>query len=226
MNLTGAVRVAASRTMILLDPDLEPDPALSPKAERSSPESRKTEPDVRVPSVRVLGGFLREAQAAVRLRGLVSVLLTTDREIRRLNRTFRGKNKATDVLSFPAGKASRGEVAGDLAISVETARRQAEEQGHSLALEVKVLMLHGLLHLAEYDHETDDGQMARRERSLRVKLGLPLGLIERSAGPEVGSAIARTGSRYPTLAAKSSRKDGAPGVRGREVAGRRKAGSA
>lgn len=122
--------------------------------------------------------FFRKAQAAVRLRGQVSVLLTGDKGIQRLNRKFRGKNKPTDVLSFPSDFPG---VAGDLAISVPTAMRQALEQSHSLAVEIKVLMLHGLLHLAGYDHETDDGRMARRERLLRSRLGLPLGLIERSA---------------------------------------------
>ena len=72
-------------------------------------------------------------------------------------------------------------IAGDVAISVETAIRQSVEQGHSLAAEIKVLMLHGLLHLAGHDHETDAGEMQRRERSLRARLGLPLGLIERTA---------------------------------------------
>jgi probable rRNA maturation factor len=223
MNFTGAVRVTASRTMILLDPDLDPDPAPSSRANGSSLEFRKTERNLRMPSVRALSRFLREAQAAVRLRGLVSVLLTTDAEIRRLNRTFRRKNKVTDVLSFPAAhfhhvsKSASQQVSGDLAISVETARRQAAEQGHSLAVEVKVLMLHGLLHLAGYDHETDGGQMARRERRLRLRLGLPLGLIERSSGPEAESAIARRGSRYPTLRARNRRKDEAPGSEGGDI---------
>jgi probable rRNA maturation factor len=157
-----------------------------------------------MPSARTLARFLREAQAAVRLRGMVSVLLTTDGAMRRLNRTFRGKNKATDVLSFPAGEASRGEVAGDLAISIPTARKQAAEQGHSLSAEVKVLMLHGMLHLAGYDHETDDGKMERRERVLRARLGLPLGLIERSM-----KVPASRGSSLPTLAPEKRRKDGA-----------------
>jgi probable rRNA maturation factor len=109
------------------------------------------------------------------------VLLTTDAAIRKLNHQFRGKNKATDVLSFPAvGLGAQG-IAGDLAISVTTALGQAKEQGHSLATEIKVLVLHGLLHLAGYDHEADEGQMARRERLLRAKLKLPQGLIERAA---------------------------------------------
>jgi probable rRNA maturation factor len=124
--------------------------------------------------------FLRKAQAAVRLRGEVSVLLTGDEQIRRLNRQFRGKNKATDVLSFPAEPGPE-KMAGDLAISVATARKQGTACGHSLGTEIKVLILHGLLHLAGYDHETDDGEMARREQKLRARLGLPLGLIERTA---------------------------------------------
>jgi probable rRNA maturation factor len=137
-----------------------------------------------VPSARTLARFLKEAQAAVRLKGLVTVLLTTDTAIRRLNRQFRGKNKATDVLSFPAEGIGAEEIAGDLAISIPTALRQAIEQGHPLSTEVKVLILHGLLHLAGYDHEADTGQMARRERLLRARLGLPQGLIERVAAPK------------------------------------------
>jgi probable rRNA maturation factor len=129
-----------------------------------------------------LARFLVQAQSAVRLYGRVSVLLTTDKTIRRLNRQFRGIDKATDVLSFPADAAFPGKekIAGDLAISVPTARRQGAECGHSLGVELKVLILHGLLHLAGYDHETDSGQMARRERTLRAKLRLPQGLIERA----------------------------------------------
>ncbi len=133
----------------------------------------------------------------MQLRGQVTVLVTGDATMRDLNRHFRGKNKATDVLSFPSAHVLRGteNIAGDVAISVETAIRQSVEQGHSLAIEMKVLMLHGLLHLAGYDHETDAGEMRRRERSLRARLGLPLGLIERAASP--------------TLSPKSRRKDGA-----------------
>lgn len=135
---------------------------------------------MRVPAPRTLARFLDEAQKAVRLKGEVSVLLTTDRAIRRLNRDFRGKDKATDVLSFPAEAGFvDAAIAGDLAISVPTARKQAAAQGHALRVELKVLLLHGLLHLAGYDHEADTGQMARREQKLRAQLGLPLGLIER-----------------------------------------------
>lgn len=146
------------------------------------------EPEIRAAFARrlrvtALRQFVEQAQAAVKLRGDVSVLLTGDRQMRRWNRDFRGKNRATDVLSFPAiamdGVASA--MAGDLAISVETADGQAKEQGHALAEELKVLVLHGLLHLAGYDHETDDGTMARVERRLRAKLGLKAGLTERVA---------------------------------------------
>jgi len=118
------------------------------------------------------------------------VLLTTDAAIRKLNRQFRGKDKATDVLSFPAEGLGAEGIAGDVAISVTTARSQAAEQGHSLSTEIKVLILHGLLHLAGYDHEADDGKMARRERLLRGRLGLPQGLIERAgAGEKVAKKV-------------------------------------
>ncbi len=168
--------------MILVDPDLDPDAGPPASATKRASSTEPTPFDRRspVPSARALARFLRQAQAAARVRGEVSVLLTTDRKIRRLNRQFRGKDKATDVLSFPAPKAVARETAGDLAISVTRALRQAREQGHPLAAEIKVLMLHGLLHLAGFDHERDDGEMARRERLLRGRLGLPQGLIERS----------------------------------------------
>jgi probable rRNA maturation factor len=168
--------------MIFLDPDLEPDPA--PRANSAKRSSGFASPTIsqrhRMPSARNLARFLHEAQLAAKLYGQVTVLLTSDAAIRRLNRRFRGKDKATDVLSFPAAEAVASEIAGDLAISVPTARRQATEQGHSLTTEIKVLMLHGLLHLAGYDHEADSGQMARRERTLRARLRLPQGLIERA----------------------------------------------
>jgi probable rRNA maturation factor len=189
--------------MILLDPDLRPDadpvpaPRIAKTARPAAPGSGLTVRGPRLPSPRALARFLAKAQAAVRLRGQVTVLLTTDSAIRGLNRRFRGKNKATDVLSFPADRSAPGaqKIAGDLAISVPTACRQAAEQGHPLSMEIKVLLLHGLLHLAGYDHETDSGRMARRERVLRGRLGLRHGLIER-----VG---------VPILAAEKSRKNGA-----------------
>jgi probable rRNA maturation factor len=156
--------------MILRDPALD---------NKTAPRTSASKSTARLPSLRTLSQYLRDAQSAVRLRGQVTVLLTTDRKIRQLNRDFRGKDKATDVLSFPAEPGPE-KLAGDLAISVPTARKQAVAQGNALAIEIKILILHGLLHLAGYDHETDTGQMARREKRLRSKLGLPLGLIERT----------------------------------------------
>ena len=168
--------------MILLDPDLEPDPAPSmASTEQTAALGTAVAPrSLRLPSARTLARFLSQAQAAVRLRGEVTVLLTTDAVIRKLNRRFRGKNTATDVLSFPADGIGAETIAGDLAISVPTALKQAVEQKHSLSTEIKVLILHGLLHLAGHDHEVDEGKMARRERLLRTRLGLPHGLIERA----------------------------------------------
>ncbi|MES2394150.1 MAG: rRNA maturation RNase YbeY [Acidobacteriota bacterium] len=123
--------------------------------------------------------FVRSAQAAVGLGGEVDVLLAGDRTLRRLNREFRGKDKATDVLSFPAAEELAEVHAGDLAISLETAAKQAAEFGISLRDEVRVLLLHGLLHLSGMDHEVDNGEMATREAELRKKLRLPVGLIAR-----------------------------------------------
>jgi probable rRNA maturation factor len=131
--------------------------------------------------------FLRAAQRAVGLEGEVQVLLADDRTLRRLNRRFRGKDRATDVLSFPAaattvffGEPGGAELAGDLAISLETAARQAARFGHSLRDEVRVLLLHGLLHLTGFDHERDRGEMAAKEAELRRELGLTPGLIARA----------------------------------------------
>jgi len=135
-----------------------------------------------LPTQQTLTRYLKEMREALGLSGEVSVLLTTDKGIRGLNRRFRRKDKATDVLSFPVDDSepvfSDGS-AGDLAISVDTAARQAQEQGHALSVELRILMMHGLLHLAGYDHETDDGAMDRTERLLRERYRLPQGLIER-----------------------------------------------
>jgi len=126
--------------------------------------------------------FLRAAQRMVGISGEVNLLLTSSAEMRRLNRKFRGQDKPTDVLSFPVVHIGRDKHAGDVAISTEIARSNARTLGHSLETELKVLLLHGLLHLAGHDHETDHGQMAALEQRLRAKLKLPTGLIERSAG--------------------------------------------
>jgi probable rRNA maturation factor len=126
-----------------------------------------------------LARFLTRARKAAGLDGAVTVLLAGDARLKELNRTYRRKNKPTDVLSFPAGENGEG-VAGDLAISVETAARQAEEHGHALEDELRILTLHGVLHLAGYDHEADRGEMRALESGLRAKLKLPVGLIERT----------------------------------------------
>jgi probable rRNA maturation factor len=198
--------------MILIDPELD----LSRATDELSPISAKlpaglaAKPSQKLPakplpqtSTRILSQFMKRAQAAVGLRGQVTVLLTGDATMRDLNRRFRGKNKATDVLTFPAsnlvqnqGKTQKkSQEKGDVAISVETAIRQSVEQGHSLSTEIKVLMLHGLLHLAGHDHETDAGEMQQREQSLRTKLGLPLGLIERAAASTFSQKTRKDGAR-------------------------------
>jgi probable rRNA maturation factor len=121
-----------------------------------------------------LRAFLDDVARRVAGREGIACLIADDRELRRLNRKFRGRNYAADVLSFP----SIG--GGDMAISLDRASAQAAEHGHSVPDEVRILMLHGALHLAGMDHETDSGEMARRERLWRRRLGLPRGLIERT----------------------------------------------
>jgi probable rRNA maturation factor len=128
--------------------------------------------------------FLNRARSGVGLEGEVDVLLADDVTLRRLNRAFRGKNKPTDVLSFPAPEEVSETHAGDLAVSLETAARQAAAYGHDLRDEVRILLLHGLLHLSGLDHETDDGEMAAREAELRRELRLPTSLIERIHRPK------------------------------------------
>ena len=192
--------------MILTDPDLESDPALkkTSAARGGARGTRLKTSELKLPSARSLARFLKAAQEAVRLKGQVTVLLTTDAAIAKLNRRFRGKNTATDVLSFPAAGLGAEGIAGDLAISVTTALRQAAGQGHGLAAEIKVLILHGVLHLAGFDHETDEGQMARRERALRGKLRLPMGLIERGAAGDFPQGLKpRTSSGQSSARLKS-----------------------
>ena len=123
-------------------------------------------------------------------------LISGDAELRRLNRDFRGKDYPTDVLSFPAGPRTSGPRPpasgprtssprlsrprlGDVAISLPRARAQARKFGHSITQEIRVLMLHGVLHLLGMDHETDHGRMARVEKRWRTRLALPNGVIER-----------------------------------------------
>jgi probable rRNA maturation factor len=130
----------------------------------------------------VLARFVARAQRSTGLRGTVDVLLAGNPDLRALNRRFRGKNQPTDVLSFPAGDSPRNGFAGDIAISVDIAKQNAKRLGHATAEEIKILCLHGLLHLAGFDHERDRGQMAKKELSLRRRLGLVSGLTERSKG--------------------------------------------
>ncbi len=123
-----------------------------------------------------LGSFLRDVKRALSLRGRdVTVCLVSDAEIARMNRKFRGKPKATDVLSFPAhGNGMRPSAAnlGDIAIAPGVARRNARRFGRTLPEELRVLILHGVLHLLGYDHEADHGEMDRIEHRLRARLGL------------------------------------------------------
>lgn len=131
-----------------------------------------------------LGRFLARACRAAKLQGAVQVLVTSSRDLQALNHRYLGKDRPTDVLSFPALPGLPLRMAGDLAISADIAAQNARRLGHTTAEEIKILILHGVLHLAGYDHERDDGEMARREMKLRQMLGLPAGLIERTARPQ------------------------------------------
>ena len=147
-----------------------------------------------------LQAFAREAQKLAGAKGEISVLLTSSQRIRELNRRFRGKDRATDVLSFPRADG------GDIAICLEIAQENADIYGHSLNQELKILLLHGMLHVAGYDHEQDNGEMAEREMKLRSRLNLPATLIHRAHN---NGRRAETGS--------SSRKKRKPLVRRRRV---------
>jgi probable rRNA maturation factor len=140
------------------------------------------------------GGLARwlAATAPSRVRGEVAIALVTDRRIRTLNLQYRGKDNATDVLSFPAAPPSHPSRAhreppalGDIVVATGVARRQARSAGHALATELRVLALHGLLHLLGYDHDHagDNGRMGRAEARLRRKGGLREGLIARAGAP-------------------------------------------
>ena len=125
--------------------------------------------------------FARVVRDQVASGRVFHCLITGDAELRSLNLRFRGKDSATDVLSFPSGEK---DPIGDIAISLAHARTQARERGHSIENEICILMLHGVLHLLGMDHETDGGRMARAELRWQRKLGLPAGLIERTlSGP-------------------------------------------
>jgi len=143
----------------------------------------------------MLARFVGRARRACRVAGEVTVLIASNAELRRLNRDFRGKDYPTDVLSFSSPDADRGGYSGDIAISADMARQNGKLLGHGAAAEIKILILHGLLHLAGHDHESDDGAMARRELRLRRQLKLPEGLTERAAGD--GSPSRRPSARRP-----------------------------
>ena len=147
-----------------------------------------------------LATFVTRARRMVGLRGAVSVLVTSDRELQGLNRRFRGKNKPTDVLSFPAMPGLMRGFAGDVAISAEIAARNARRLGHTAGEEIRILVLHAVLHLAGYDHELDDGEMERKEKHLRKTLGLPVGLIERRGRPNGGRSLKAKGTSKRALA--------------------------
>jgi probable rRNA maturation factor len=150
-------------------------------------------------SLATLERFVFRARKAAGLRGTADVLVTSSNVMRSLNRQFRGKNKATDVLSFPApdflpANSKKTIHAGEIAISADIAAENAARFGHSTAEEVKILALHGILHLAGFDHERDNGEMARKEMKLRQALRLPVALLQRSEPKEKTSMT--TGSRH------------------------------
>jgi probable rRNA maturation factor len=173
-----------------------------------------TAPDGAMAATRGLAAWLARAAPAA-ARGEVTVALVSDGRMRTLNRSFRNQDYATDVLSFPMMARREGSaplarpgahqrevtrtetpgsnpgMLGDIVIATGVATRQANKAGHAVATEVKVLALHGLLHLLGYDHDADAGEMARAEARLRKKAGLKEGLIQRGGGHSTPSK--RTG---------------------------------
>jgi probable rRNA maturation factor len=149
---------------------------------------RKAAPGI---SQRALAQFTQRARRAVGLRGQVNVVLTSSRDLRALNLRFLGKDQPTDVLSFPPIALVAEEFSGDIVISTEIALRNAHLYQHPPAQELKILILHGMLHLAGLDHESDRGRMARREDSLRRQLGLNDGLIARSTATRTANDARR-----------------------------------
>jgi probable rRNA maturation factor len=147
-------------------------------------------------SAEQLQRFARRAQALAKVAGEVDVLVSGNRRLRRLNSRFRRKDRPTDVLSFSSAEG------GDIAISADIAHENAVRYGHGVAQELKVLVLHGMLHLAGYDHERDNGRMARAEARLRTRLGLNDSLTERA----VVNGREATSSRRRAAATARSRK--------------------
>ena len=156
------------------------------------------------------GGLARWLASVIpaRVRGDVGIALVSDRHIQTLNRHYRRTNAPTDVLAFEAGAGGAVVAArpflGDIVIATGIAKRQAREAGHSYATELRVLALHGLLHLIGYDHDrpADRGSMARAETRLRRKGGLREGLISRAAGPRSRDAVPNRRSTNVTPASR------------------------
>jgi probable rRNA maturation factor len=157
-----------------------------------------------------LARFVDRARKAAGLKGRVDVLVTSDAEMKALNGRFRGKNMATDVLSFPVSveNGTGKPMAGEIAISADIAKRNARELGHGSAEEVKILTLHGILHLAGYDHESDHGEMARREAKLRAKLRLPIGLIERGSRERLAGSQSKRRAEHHKVRGVTQRTQG------------------
>lgn len=126
---------------------------------------------------RILKVFFRNLCNRVAGRRSVVCLIADDRELQQLNSRFLGRNYPTDVLSFPS---EDEQAPGEMAISVQRAAAQAAEFGHPRVEEIRILMLHGVLHLTGFDHERDRGEMARAEQQWRAEFGLPLALTERN----------------------------------------------
>lgn len=158
------------------------------------------DPDGSLPSrsasiARRLGPWLAKI-APAKAKGDLSIAIVSDRRMRALNRQFRGKDAVTDVLSFPSDpsiprRAGDRGFLGDVVIASGVAAQQARAAGHTVQTELRVLALHGLLHLLGYDHESDEGKMARVEMRLRKKAGLKEGLIERSRPQKAQTAPKR-----------------------------------
>ena len=132
--------------------------------------------------------FARRARKLAGISGEVAILVTGNRQLRDLNRRFRRKDKTTDVLSFSHADGA----GGDIAVSADMARQNAARYGHRPLEELKILVLHGMLHLAGYDHATDNGKMAAQELALRARLKLPASLIDRALTTDRSLATDRT----------------------------------
>jgi probable rRNA maturation factor len=170
----------SDREAVLRECDRE---AILRKCDREAVNNRQR--SVRV-ALRPLQTFLRQVRDELGLgKASVTICLVSDAEIARMNETFRKKKGPTDVLSFPlaarrkpvrlrlgSSRVKAGEYLGDIAIAPATARRYARKQGRALSSELRVLILHGVLHLLGYDHDTDRGEMGRIERKLRKRFGL------------------------------------------------------